>query len=128
MPRLSSYVVCPRCRYKIPQHKHFTNQIKEDYAKAFSPWKPEDDQRLMELVAEKASIPSICNELQRQPSAIKRRIELLSYTVAVPEVVKPAPQNWEAQETQELERLKKESKDARPARSSARPAARQHTS
>lgn len=124
MPRLSSYVVCPRCRYKIPQHKHFTSQIKEDYAKAFSPWKPEDDQRLMEMVAEKAPIPIICKELQRQPSAIKRRIELLSYTVAVPEVTKSEqPESWEDHEKHELERQKKGAKDARPDRSAARPAA-----
>ena len=123
MPRLSSYVVCPRCRYKIPQHKHFTEQIKEDYKKAFSPWKPEDDQKLMEMVAGKASIPMICKELQRQPSAIKRRIELLSYTVAVPEVKKPVAESWETQEKQELERLKKEVRHARPDRSAARAAA-----
>jgi hypothetical protein len=51
--------------------------MRESYPRAFSPWTQQDDEKLAELMARGTAMLMICKELQRQPTAIKRRMELL---------------------------------------------------
>lgn len=107
MPGLASYLVCPRCRYKIRQDTHFTEKIKEEYPNAFAPWTVAEDQKLMDLVDAGTPLIGICSALKRQPTAIKRRIELLSYTVKPEQPAKPVSnqENWKVEEERQLKEL-----------------------
>jgi hypothetical protein len=69
---------CPRCGWILNNMtKDKAAQIKTSYGKAFAPWSPEDDKRLQELVEAGKNNLEMSQQLARQPSAIKRRIELL---------------------------------------------------
>lgn len=81
---------CPRCGYVINTlTKEKAKQIRDSYPKAFSPWTPEDDQKLIEMAENTRSIGEISKILGRQPSAIQKRLDLLrtrAQPVVVPEV------------------------------------------
>ena len=98
-----SHVICPRCKYKIKTDNKFQAEIKGDYPNAFKPWKPEHDMRLGELFALGTPILSICKELGRQPSAIKRRVELLGLEVRSVQVPDKSPEEvWIEKEQADL--------------------------
>src|SRR5262245_3854852 len=107
MPGLASYLVCPRCRYKIRQDTHFTEKIKEEYPNAFAPWTVSEDQKLMDAVDAGTPLLNICNALGRQPTAVKRRIELLNFNVkpAQPAAKPTSAQNWSEEEARQLKQL-----------------------
>lgn len=107
MPGLASFVVCPRCKYKIPQNRQFTEKIKEEYPNAFAPWTVAEDQKLLDLVDAGTPLVGICGALGRQPTAVKRRVELLQFTVQKPAAEKPASpvENWETEEQRQLKEV-----------------------
>jgi len=67
---------CPRCGYKLAD-RHFTKEVREHYPRAFAPWTPEEDRKLVELVQQQSPIPEMAKVLGRQPSALNRRIDVL---------------------------------------------------
>lgn len=69
---------CPRCGYRIqsPAHK----ELQRSFPKAFTPWLPADDGALLKMTQEGWNILSIAEELQRQPTAVLKRIEKLGLT------------------------------------------------
>jgi hypothetical protein len=72
----SMYSRCPRCGWKLSD-KNFAKEVRESYPRAFSPWKPEEDKKLEELVAKGVRITEMAAALGRQPSAVQRRIDVL---------------------------------------------------
>lgn len=71
---------CPRCGWKLGGvSKTDAKMIKENYPNAFSPWTPEQDLILAELVQSGAELFEMCKRLGRQPSAIQKRIELYNF-------------------------------------------------
>jgi hypothetical protein len=96
MPRLGSVSRCPRCGFKLPQDKEFTQKIRDEHPNAFH-----------DLTKAGASIIEMCQKLGRQPSAIKRRMDLLN--LKFEPTPAPAPKDttevWREKEREELERL-----------------------
>lgn len=108
MPGLSTGQRCPRCGYKLPQDKHFTNQIREEFPNAFQPWKMAEDVMLHDLTQEGHSLIEISRKLGRQPTAIKRRMDLLQLTIqksAPAPALQDTTKVWQDQEAKELERV-----------------------
>ena len=69
---------------KIPESKIISGvpavqieKYRESFPKAYERWTPLDDQRLEKLFCEKKSIDEIARAFQRQPSAIRARINKL---------------------------------------------------
>ena len=51
------------------------NKIKEKYPNAYEPWTKEELSRLVKLYKDKVSINKIADELKRQPSSIRQRLD-----------------------------------------------------
>lgn len=58
--------------------------IRKGYPNAFSPWQPEHDGKLQELVEKRESVVDMAKELGRQPSAILKRIKVLGLDAPKP--------------------------------------------
>jgi len=58
--------------------------MREDYPKAFLPWTPQDDEQLSHMAAAGKTLVDMAKALQRQPTAIKRRIDLLGAQMVEP--------------------------------------------
>ncbi len=113
---LNTLVKCPRCGYRLQQSSEFTNKIKKEYPNAFLPWKAKEDIQLRELVEKGADMLTIAEAIGRQPTAIKRRIELMGFK-PLPKSKSDSITTWEAKEQEDLKRLEKT--DARPSNGGA---------
>ena len=83
---------CPRCGWKFNTlTAEKVKDMQKAYAKAYSPWAQEDDELLSKMFEEDTALVEMSKVLQRQPSAVRARIELLDLRKK-PEPPAPAPE------------------------------------
>jgi len=70
---------CPKCNFNLDTLARRQKEAQQVYPKAFTTWTPDDDRKLRELAEEGAALDVLSKALGRQPSAIKKRLELLTY-------------------------------------------------
>lgn len=104
---MSDMVKCPRCGYKMKYQKDFRDQVKGQYEKAFQPWSPEDDQQLAKAVQSGEQLLTLVQAFKRQPSAIKRRVELLGLELQPVKTGGSVNTTWQQKEQQDLSTLQK---------------------
>lgn len=108
---------CPKCGFysKDTSGDGFALariKAQREYKRAFESWTKEEDKRLAEMVAAKESIISIVAALERQPSAITRRIATLQLNTEQPGAIVPVKSyTWAEKEAEDIAKLKKGEKD-----------------
>lgn len=65
-----------------PEAGSLAAEMKRRYPRAYTPWRPEDDELLRELFAAGTSKKEMVAQLQRQPKAVESRIRKLGIDVA----------------------------------------------
>ena len=60
-----------------PQNPPRFAEIRQKHPRAYLPWEAAEDEKLKQLLQSGHTIAQIANQLQRQPSAIRTRIEKL---------------------------------------------------
>lgn len=88
----SRLVKCPRCSLKFTPREAYSRTAaregaQKQYTKAFTSWSPEDDKLFFEMARAGKPVDEMSVVLQRQPSAIKVRIERLCPEVLAPPVL-----------------------------------------
>lgn len=82
---------CPKCGCSLMKLKEHIEGAQTEYPKAFTPWTREDDKTLKTMVEDGYDVDAISEALERQPTAITRRISKRGLGT---KQIKDATPNW----------------------------------
>ena len=68
---------CPRCGFVMTKTKAARQELQTSYSKAFKTWTAEETDQMAEMFADGYSFIEIGKALDRQPTAVIKRIEKL---------------------------------------------------
>lgn len=74
---------CPKCGWVTKDNRFIEAKVEAQkaYKRAFERWTPEEDEKLARLTESGVLVLEISKALERQPSAIMRRIEMLGLQI-----------------------------------------------